>query len=141
MLPKTFTTSELADAAACGSQTLRYYERRGLLPEPPRTVGGHRIYGPQHLERLLFIQRIQCLGFHLDEINELLAVKEDALASSSSAEATLDWFIKCVDEKATALSEMRASLAELRAQAQRDIDTADRDAPIELGQERVREVG
>jgi DNA-binding transcriptional MerR regulator len=141
MPPKTYTTSELADAAACGSQTLRYYERRGLLPEPPRTVGGHRIYGPQHLERLLFIQRIQCLGFHLDEIHELLAAKENALASSSSAEATLDWFIKCVDEKATALSEMRASLADLRAQAQRDIDAADEDPAIELGEKRVGVAG
>lgn len=119
---KTFTTSELAEAASVGSQTLRYYERRGLLPEPPRTTGGHRIYGLQHLERLHFIQRVQCLGFHLEEIHELLRVEEDPNAESARA---LDRFINQIDQKSSALTEMRASLAKLREDAQRALSKDD----------------
>jgi DNA-binding transcriptional MerR regulator len=121
---RTYTTSQLADAAAVGSQTLRYYERRGLLPEPPRTSGGHRVYGPRHLERLQFIQRIQCLGFHLAEIHELLEVEEDAPAVSPGAAKTLERFIGRIDEKASALSEMRSALAKLKAEAQQDLNAA-----------------
>jgi|TARA_B110000116_G_C16594199_1_gene471984 DNA-binding transcriptional MerR regulator len=113
----TYTTSQLADAAKVGSQTLRYYERRGLLPNPPRTQGGHRIYGPQHLERLIFIQQIQRLGFQLEEIHELLKIEENP-AEPSNATQTLTRFIGQIDKKAFALSEMRTSLAKLRRQAE-----------------------
>lgn len=118
MAPKqtTFTTSQLADAAQVGSQTLRYYERRGLLPEPPRTEGGHRIYGVQHLERLRFIQDIQTLGFQLEEIQSLLQIKERTNGSAAGPEV-LDSFIDRIDEKAETLSQMRARLAELRTRA------------------------
>lgn len=112
----TFTTSELADAARVGSQTLRYYERRGLLPEPPRTQGGHRIYGPQHLERLRFIQDIQTLGFQLEEIHALLQVNE-ASSTIPAGPAVLDSFIDRIDAKAETLSQMRATLADLRTRA------------------------
>lgn len=118
MAPKqtTFTTSQLAEAAQVGSQTLRYYERRGLLPEPPRTEGGHRIYGPQHLERLRFIQDVQTLGFQLEEIQALLQIKESAGGSAAGPEV-LDSFIDRIDEKAETLSQMRSRLAELRTRA------------------------
>lgn len=112
----TYTTSQLAEAANVGSQTLRYYERRGLLPEPPRTEGGHRIYGPQHLARLHFIQGVQQLGFQLDEIHALLRVGEPADHASVNPEL-LDDFIERIDEKAETLSEMRARIAAMRARA------------------------
>jgi len=115
-MPTTFTTSQLADAAQVGSQTLRYYERRGLLPEPPRTEGGHRIYGTQHLERLRFIQNIQTLGFHLEEIHALLQVNE-APSQETAGPEVLDSFIDRIDEKAQTLSQMRAKLADLRTRA------------------------
>ena len=113
----TYTTSQLAEAASVGSQTLRYYERRGLLPEPPRTSGGHRIYGSRHLERLQFIQRVQCLGFHLEEIHRLLQVDEGVGSGTVDTTETLEHFIGRIDEKASALSEMRTTLAKLRDQA------------------------
>lgn len=112
----TFTTSQLADAAKVGSQTLRYYERRGLLPEPPRTEGGHRIYGRKHLERLRFIQDIQTLGFHLEEIHALLEVNETPPVGAQAPEV-LDSFIDRIDEKAQTLAQMRATLADLRTRA------------------------
>jgi DNA-binding transcriptional MerR regulator len=117
----TYTTSQLATAANVGSQTLRYYERRGLLPEPPRTRGGHRVYGPQHLERLQFIQQVQCLGFHLEEIHELLRVEVDTSAPRPGAAETLERFIGQIDQKSSALTEMRDSLAKLREKAVREL--------------------
>lgn len=113
---RTYSTSELAEAADVGSQTLRYYERRGLLPEPPRTPGGHRIYGDSHLERLQFIQRIQCLGFPLDDIHLILEV-EERVPAPPEAGATLERFIDRIDRKASALSEMRDCLTRLKVQA------------------------
>lgn len=110
---KTYTTSQLADAAAVGPQTLRYYERRGLLPEPPRTAGGHRIYGPGHLQRLLFIQRAQALGFHLQEVQEMLTV-QDLEGDEEVAEA-VGRLMKKVDQKLEALTAIRASLEALRS--------------------------
>ena len=118
---RTYTTSQLADAADVGSQTLRYYERRGLLAEPPRTRGGHRIYGPQHLERLQSIQRIQCLGFQLEEVLELLEVEQHGPAISPESAMTLERYIDKIDEKASGLSMMRAALMELKADAQREL--------------------
>ena len=112
----TFTTSQLAEAAQVGNQTLRYYERRGLLPEPPRTESGHRIYGPRHLERLRFIQDFQTLGFQLEEIHALLQVNEEPAPTPASPNV-LDSFIDRIDEKAETLSQMRAALADLRTRA------------------------
>jgi DNA-binding transcriptional MerR regulator len=120
MSAPTYTTSQLAEAAAVGSQTLRYYERRGLLPEPPRTRGGHRLYGPKHLERLRFIQTVQDLGFQLEEIQALLSVRENG--SKNGAGDTIEHFLDRIDEKATALAEMRASIASLRAGAEKALE-------------------
>lgn len=114
----TYTTSQLAQAADVGSQTLRYYERRGLLPEPPRTTGGHRLYGPLHLERLQFIQKVQQLGFALEEIHELLAVEEGTAVPSQD---TVERFLGRIDEKALALSEMRETLAALRGRVEQEL--------------------
>jgi MerR family mercuric resistance operon transcriptional regulator len=113
----TYTTSQLAEAADVGSQTLRYYERRGLLPEPPRTAGGHRLYGPGHLERLRFIQTVQDLGFQLEEIHALLEIREEP-ARASGADDMIDRFLGRLDEKASALADTRASIAALRASAE-----------------------
>ncbi|UGQ10469.1 MerR family transcriptional regulator [Yinghuangia sp. ASG 101] len=65
-------TGELADAAGVNPQTLRYYERRGLLAEPDRTLGGHRLYPPESVALLRVIKAAQRLGFTLDEVAELL---------------------------------------------------------------------
>ena len=113
----TYTTSQLAEAAEVGSQTLRYYERRGLLPEPPRTAGGHRLYGPQHLERLRFIQTVQGLGFQLEEIHALLELREQP-SQTDEAGAMIDRFLGRLDEKASALADTRATIAALRAEAE-----------------------
>src|SRR5882757_2423867 len=65
-------TSELAGRAGVNAETLRYYERRGLLAEPPRTLGGYRDYPVSAVGLLRFVKRAQALGFTLDEVEELL---------------------------------------------------------------------
>jgi MerR family mercuric resistance operon transcriptional regulator len=65
-------SGELADAAGVNPQTLRYYERRGLLSQPERTLGGHRLYPPEAVTVLRVIKVAQRLGFTLDEIADLL---------------------------------------------------------------------
>lgn len=65
-------TSQLADKAGVNVQTLRYYERRGLLPEPERTLGGHRLYPPEAVTTLRVIKTAQRLGFTLSEVASLL---------------------------------------------------------------------
>ncbi|MGW4632891.1 MerR family transcriptional regulator [Nocardia sp. NPDC004415] len=69
-------TSELAAAAGVNAQTLRYYERRGLLAEPDRSLGGHRLYSEQAVTVMRVIKAAQRLGFTLDEVAELLAATQ-----------------------------------------------------------------
>ncbi len=72
---QTFKTGELAREAGVNVETLRFYERRGLLPEPPRRMSGYREYPPEAVGRIRFIKRAQELGFSLREIKDLLALR------------------------------------------------------------------
>jgi MerR family mercuric resistance operon transcriptional regulator len=80
-------TSELASRARVHPETLRYYERRGLLHEPPRTEGGYRNYPDAAVELLRFIKRAQDLGFTLDEVEELLHLNGGGPDSRDAARA------------------------------------------------------
>ncbi len=71
-------TGQLAEAAGVNQQTLRYYERRGLLAEPDRSPGGHRLYPPETITVLRVIKAAQRLGFTLEEISDLLGSRPDA---------------------------------------------------------------
>lgn len=73
----TLSTGELARRVDVNIETVRYYERRGLLPEPPRSGAGYREYDRQHLRRLHFIRRAQALGFTLAEIETLLSLRAE----------------------------------------------------------------
>ena len=75
MAAGAMTISRLAAAAGVHVETVRYYQRRGLLPEPKRPMGSVRRYGPDDVGRLQFVRRAQAMGFSLDEITGLLAVK------------------------------------------------------------------
>jgi MerR family mercuric resistance operon transcriptional regulator len=65
---------ELAQRSGCNIETVRFYEKQGLLPAPPRTAGGHRDYDHEHLKRLTFIRRSRELGFTLDQVRSLLGL-------------------------------------------------------------------
>lgn len=86
---------ELADAAGVHVETVRYYQRRGLLPRPPRPGRGWRVYGLPTLSRLRFIRRAQALGFTLDEIQSLLDLQDRGgpaacLEADSAAQAKIE---------------------------------------------------
>lgn len=66
------TIGTLSERTGCNIETIRYYERIGVMPEPPRTQGGHRLYGEEHLKRLNFVCRSRALGFTLDQGRGLL---------------------------------------------------------------------
>jgi len=66
---------ELARLAECSVDTIRYYERIGLMPRPERSDGGQRRYGEQRVRQLLFIRRLRDLGFSIDEVGEFLALR------------------------------------------------------------------
>lgn len=77
MPTRAFTIRKLADAAGVGVEAVRYYQRRGLLPEPERIEGGFREYTQAHVDRLRFIKRGQELGFSLDDIAELTSLSSE----------------------------------------------------------------
>src|SRR5262249_27044043 len=77
---------ELAGRTGVNIETIRYYERSALLAAPPRTSGGRRVYGPDHLRALVFIRRARELGFAIDHIRALLALAEPGRASCAEVE-------------------------------------------------------
>ncbi len=70
------TIGDVADAAGVGIETIRYYERRGLVPQPGKAAGAYRRYGAGHVDRIRFIKRAQELGFSLAEIAQLLRLQD-----------------------------------------------------------------
>jgi len=71
-----FTIGDVAEAAGVGVETVRYYERRGLVPQPGRGPGTYRRYGEGHVDRIRFIKRAQTLGFSLEEVASLLELED-----------------------------------------------------------------
>lgn len=74
----SFTIGDVADAAGVGVETVRYYERRGLVPQPGRGTGAYRRYGASHVDRIRFIKRAQALGFSLEDVSTLLKLEDGA---------------------------------------------------------------
>ena len=105
------TIGGLANAAGVGVETVRYYQRRGLLPEPPRPPGEVRRYGESDLRRLRFIRSAQAAGFTLNEIGELLelSVSDDRARARELAEAR----VAELDARIEELREARDALAAL----------------------------
>lgn len=73
----SLSVGKLAGLAGCKVETVRYYEKAGLMPEPERTAGGHRLYSKGHLKRLYFIRRSRELGFSIAQIRELLGMIDE----------------------------------------------------------------
>jgi MerR family transcriptional regulator, mercuric resistance operon regulatory protein len=108
---KSGTIGALAKAGSVGVETVRYYQRRGLLAEPSRAYGEVRRYGPEDVRRLRFIRSAQAAGFTLDEIAELLAL--DASNDRSRARQLAADRIAALDAKIAELSHARAALTRL----------------------------
>lgn len=113
--PDTLTTGEAADRADVNVQTVRYYERRGLIPEPPRTSGGFRQYSPDHVARIRFIKRAQELGFTLDEAGELLNLRATPEADRADVRAVAQEKRDEIEQKIADLQRMQTTLNHLIA--------------------------
>ena len=105
------TIGGLAKAAGVSVETVRYYQRRGLLPEPARPPGEVRRYGEQDVRRLRFIRSAQAAGFTLNEIGELLAL--DATDDRARARALAQARVAALDARIAELREARDALAGL----------------------------
>lgn len=111
------TIGTLAKAAGVGVETVRFYQRRGLLAEPPR-AGGIRRYGPADVARLQFIKRAQAAGFSLAEIAELIAL--DAGEDRARARALATARIAALDARIAELKSAREALARLASACSED---------------------
>jgi Cd(II)/Pb(II)-responsive transcriptional regulator len=107
---------ELAKATATPVQTIRYYEREGLLPAPPRSDGNYRVYGPAHVERLAFVRHCRSLDMALEEIRVLLRFKDAPQADCAEVNALLDAQIWHVATRITELRQLQKELKALRLQ-------------------------
>lgn len=105
---------ELSAASATPVETIRYYEREGLLPAPARTEGGFRVYDAAQLERLQFIRHCRGLDMSLDEVRTLLRVKDDPGAECGDVNALLDAHIGHVSQRIRELRALERQLKDLR---------------------------
>ena len=112
-MPRSLTISPLARQAGVGIDTVRYYERMGLLPEPPRRASGYRVYPADTLQRLQFIRRAKNLGFSLEEIKELLELSSHSASGVSAVKASAAAKLKDVEERIAELERMRDGLRQL----------------------------
>jgi len=109
------SVGQLASRAGVRVDTVRYYERAGLLPRPRRTSGDHRRYGPADVDRLLFIRGARRLGLRLAEIRALAQVRDTGTCPCGPAEALLREHVGEIDREIARLTMLRAELTRLIA--------------------------
>lgn len=111
---------ELARSAQCTVETVRYYEKAGLLAEPARTEGNFRVYGAEHLERLRLIRNCRTLDMSHEEIHTLLKLAQQAGDDCTAVNAVFDQHIAHVDERIRELAHLRQQLSALRQRCSSD---------------------
>lgn len=112
----TLKIGELAGRADCPVETIRYYEKESLLPAPTRSQANYRLYGERHVERLQFIRHCRSLDMTLDEVRELLRLRDAPEQSCGQVNALLDKHIGHVAERIAQLKALQQLLHGLRAQ-------------------------
>ncbi|HEY3506985.1 MAG TPA: MerR family transcriptional regulator [Actinocatenispora sp.] len=110
-MSRPLRSGELAARAGVNPQTLRYYERRGLVAEPARTLGGHRLYPPETVRLLRVIKTAQRLGFTLDEVSALLAARGRRAGLRTRAETRLADVERTIADLTAVRDTLRATLA------------------------------
>jgi len=105
--------SEAAEQAGVNVQTVRYYERRGLLPKAPRRASGYREFQPDAVRTVRFIKRAQELGFSLDEVDELLRLQRSPRRDRTRIRKISERRIAQIDQKIAELTRMRKALSAL----------------------------
>lgn len=113
MKMKELRSGDLAKAAGVNLETIRFYERQKLLPKPPRTAAGYRLFPADAVQRVRFIRRAQTLGFSLREIRELLALSPTTGASCKTVRERAENKIQDIEQKIAALEAMSKALRKL----------------------------
>jgi MerR family mercuric resistance operon transcriptional regulator len=108
-----FTIGQLAKASQVGIETLRFYERRGLLPSPPRSASGYRHFSEDTIHRLHFIRRAKELGFSLKEVAELLALHDQEHSDRAQVKTITAAKLAEIERKIHDLQRIRAMLSQL----------------------------
>lgn len=108
---------EVAKELGVGVQTLHFYEQQQLIPRPPRSESGYRLYTPEIIERLRFIRKAQALGFSLDEIKEILGLAKQGTSPCGTVQKALAQKLNEVDRRLEELRGFRTELASLVNQA------------------------
>ena len=109
---------ELAQVAQTTVETVRYYEKEGLLPATARTAGNFRVYGPAHLERLRFIRNCRALDMSHEEIHTLLDLADEPAEGCGAVNAVFDLHMAHVDERIRELIHLKEQLTVLRQRCQ-----------------------
>lgn len=119
MRGQEITIGKLSDHTGVKVETIRYYEKIGLMPSPPRKSGGHRLYGPQFVDRLCFIRRGRELGFSLSDIRKLFGL-EDGQPTCEQVHALTQEHIKDIRRKIADLKKLERTLSETAKQCLKD---------------------
>lgn len=109
------TIGRVAEQAGVGVETVRFYQRRGLIEEPETPDRGFRVYPEETIRRILFIRRAKALGFSLGEIGELLNLRVNPGDNCSAVKAYAEAKIEAIDEKLDSLGHMKNQLERLTA--------------------------
>ena len=110
---KPLSIGALAKEAGVNLETVRFYERRGLLPRPPRTESGYRMYPSEAVARLHFIKRAQELGFSLNEVEELLTLRLASRGTSAQVRRRAEAKVADIKAKIRTLTSMKRTLQKL----------------------------
>lgn len=116
MTADTLSIGLLAERTGTKVETIRFYEKCGLLPKPARTTGNYRAYAPAHLNRLSFIRRARDLGFSLDQIRALLDLSDDRDRPCEAVDAIAKEHLAEVDRKIADLRALRRELDSIVSQ-------------------------
>ncbi|RMG52273.1 MAG: heavy metal-responsive transcriptional regulator [Acidobacteria bacterium] len=121
---------DVARRAGVHRETIRYYERIGLLPRPARTRSGYRLYPPEAVAHVQFIKRAQGLGFSLDEIREIIRLSRAGRSPCSRVRQLLGEKLKELDRRIAELTEFRQELAAFLEELESVPDQADSSAQV-----------
>ena len=113
------TIGQVAKLASVGVETIRFYEREGLLNKPKRKQSGYRLFGPEVVNRIKFIKSVKELGFSLKEIRELLFLRADSRGTAAEVKKRIDLKIVQIDRRIEDLRRVRAALAQVSRSAGR----------------------
>lgn len=136
-MSSTMTIGKVAKAAGLGVETVRFYERQGLIAEPARSQSGYRQYRPETVRRLHFIVRAKALGFTLQEIGDLLGLRATPGAGCADVQARAEAKMADIEERVAQLEAMKRALGELVNQCRGEgplsdcpiLDALDEDEP------------